>query len=483
MGRTSAATRITGRFLVVVVLAATTIITLSGAAFADTTHAAEENSFVAKINAERAERSLGGLTVNLQLTGVARAWSDEMARAGRMWHNPQLAVQVDGDWTRLGENVGYSTSGAATPTELVDRLHTAFMNSPGHRANVLGDFNQVGVGVRITGATMWVTVNFSKANTVVPNGTVSEASRVASRVFATAGHDGREASYVVVTPSDNPAHAMGGAALAGADAPLLYTHPATSWDRDPVLHPVTRATIDRVLGGKGLVYLLGGKSDVSDRAARELIADGYTVKRLVGRSTEGTLVKIADETIRRRGNTGRVLIGSTSDWGSSVAAAMYAANSGTPFLVTPKGSLHPDVKAFLDRVRPAKRWVVGPKTSVAPAVASAARAARIGGTNRATVSVNVAKSLWKRTTASDGDRWASTPGFDNRGWAYTLAYAPWSAAYDSPALLMGTRSVPAAVSTYLTGLDYGAGVQGQVQAASPVPRPVVNRVELLVAAP
>ena len=483
MGRTTAAVRVTGRLLVVAVLAATTLITLAGSALADTTYAAQENTFVAKINAERAQRNLGGLTVNLQLTGVARAWSDEMAGASRMWHNPQLAVQVDGDWTRLGENVGYSTSSTASPTELVDRLHVAFMNSPGHRANVVGDFNQVGVGVRMAGTTMWVTVNFSKANTVVPNGTVSEASRVASRVFATAGHDGRPASYVVVTPSNQPSHAMGGAALAGANAPLLYTHPATKWDANPVLHPVTRAEIDRVLGGKGLVYLLGGTTSVSDRAARELIADGYTVKRLVGRSTEGTLVRIADETIRRRGNTGKVLIGSKSDWGTSVAAAMYSAKSGTPFLVTSGASLHPEVKAFLDRVRPAKRWVVGPKTSINAAVASAAKAARIGGQSRATVSVNVAKSLWKRTSASNGDRWASTPGFSNRGWAYTLAYAPWAAAYDSPALLMGSTSVPAPVSSYLAGLEYGGSVKGQVQAASPISPPVVSRVESLVAAP
>ena len=480
MGRTTAAVRITGRLLVVAVLAATTVISTAGSALADTTHAAEENSLVGKINAERADRGLAGLTVNLELTGVARAWSDEMASAGRMWHNPQLGAQVDGDWTRLGENVGYSTSSGATPAELVQRLHVAFMNSPGHRANVLGDFNQVGVGVRISGSTMWVTVNFSKASTVVPNGTVSEASRVAGRVFAAADAAGHHASYVVVTPSDKPAHALGGAALAGANAPLLYTHPATSWSTDPVLHPITRAEIDRVLGGKGLVYLLGNKTSVSDRAARELIADGYTVKRLVGRSTESTLVRIADETIRRRGTTGEVLIGSTTDWGSSIAAAMYAARSGTPFLVTSGRSLHPEVKAFLDRTRPAKRWVVGPRASVSARVKSAAGAARIGGGDRATVSVNVAKSLWKRTAARDGDRWASTPGFDDRGWAYTLAHAPWSAANDGPALLMRAGSVPAPVSAYLAGLRYGGGVTGEVQAASGVSRPVVSRMASLL---
>jgi uncharacterized protein YkwD len=483
MDRFTVVSRTIGRLLVVGTLAATSIVAFAGTSWAEATHAAEENSFVAKINTERTRAGLGSLTVNLQLTGVARAWSDAMADAGAISHNPQVANQVDGDWTRLGENVGFSTNSALTPADLVDRLHVAFMNSPGHRANVMGDFNQVGVGVRLTGATMWVTVNFSKADTVIPNGTVSEAGRVAARVFATAGRDGRRASYVVVTPSDSPAHAMGGAALAGANAPLLYTHPATKWNPNPVLHPTTRAEIDRVLGGRGTVYLLGGTSGISERAARELSGDGYTIKRLVGSSVEESLVRIAEETLRRRGNTGRVLLGSKSQWSPSVAAAMWSARSGAPFLVTSGTSLHPAVKAFLDRTKPGKRWVVGPRSAISEQVAAAAGAGRIGGPSRAAGSVNVAKSLWKRTEASDGDRWASTPGFDDRGWAYTLAYAPWSAAYDSPALLMGESSVPKPVRAYLAQLDYGSGVQGSVQAASPVPDPVVSRVESLVAAP
>ena len=485
MGRTTVATRTIARLLVVGVLAATLVVTLAGASFSqagDSTYAAAENLFVAKINAERARAGLGSLSVDLQLTGVARNWSDQMAAAAKMSHNPQLAGQVQGDWTRLGENVGHSTYAGLSPAQFVERLHSAFMNSPGHKANVMGDFNQVGVGVRMTSAQMWVTVNFTKARTVVANGTVTEAADVADRVFAAAGQDGRRASYAVVTSSANPAHAMGGAALAGDQAPLLYTHPATAWEPDPVLHPTARAEIDRVLGGEGLVYVVGGTAGVSERAVRELLADGYAVKRLAAPGTEQTLVRVAEETVRLHGNSGQVVIGSKSQWGSNVAAAVWAAGSGTPFLVTSRTSLHDSVKSFLDRHRPARRWVVGPSSSVSASVVSAAGARRVGGADSAAVSVNVAKVLWKRTAASDGDRWASVPGDNSRGWAYTLAYAPWSAVNDGPALLVRAASVPASVSGYLSGLDYGSGVQGSVQAASPVTQPVVNRVETLVAA-
>lgn len=480
MGRTNVVRRSISKLLIVVVLACTGLVAFAPASWASPTHAAEELGFVSKINAERAKLGLNSLTVNLQLTGVARAWSDRMAADGRISHNPDVAAQVEGDWTRLGENVGFSSRTATTGEEFVERLHVAFMNSPGHRANVVGDFNQIGVGVRTTPETMWVTVNFTKARTVTPNGTVNEAAQVADQVFGNG--TGRAAEYVVVAASDNPGHALGAAALAGDRGPLLYTHPATSWDPNPVLHPTTRAAIDRTMGGDGIVYVVGNAKSVSDVAVAELVEDGYTVKRLVGPSEEATLVRVAEETVRRRGDNDSVIIANADAWGSSVAAAVWAAQSGTPVLVTSRTSLHPSVKAFLAKHTPTKRWVVGSAAIISKPVKIAADARRIGGRTSAAVSVNVAKRLWGRTVAANGDRWASTPGADSRGWAYTLAHAPWSAVNDGPALLVDNTSVPAAVAGYLTSLEYGGTIAGHVQAAGPVPAPVVSRVETLVGA-
>ena len=481
MGRTTA--RSLARLLIISVVASTTLIALTGTSWAaDGTHAAAELAFSRRINVSRDRSGLGPLTVNLALTRVARAWSDRMAADGKISHNPQVASQVDGDWTRLGENVGFSSRSGITTTEFVDRLHTAFLESPGHRANIMGDFNQVGIGVRMTGDTMWVTVNFMKADTIVSNRTVYEAGSVASRVFATAGRAGRRAQYAVVTASDQSAHAMGAAVLAGRSGPILYTHPAHRWDSSPVLHPRTRAEIDRVLGGRGLVYVVGGVNNVSATAVRELVNDGYTVRRLNGYSTAETLVEVAHATVRRHGNTGRVVIGQAGDWGNTVAAAVWAANTGTPFLVTGRDQVPSSVNRFLSYRSPSRRWVVGPRTSVSVPVQQALRATRIAGDNRVIVSVNVAKRLWNRTSASDGDRWAPTPGFQRLGWAYTMAHAPWSAAFGGPALLMGNTGVPPTVSAYLSQLDYGATAQGTVRAASPISLAVVRRVESLVAA-
>lgn len=111
-----------------------------------------ENSFVAKINAERSARGMNSLVVYWDLVDDARAHSDRMMSEDRLYHNPGLGSVTTG-WYALGENVGVG------PT--VDVLHQAFMDSSGHRANILGDYNYVGVGVSVESETkMWVTVVF-----------------------------------------------------------------------------------------------------------------------------------------------------------------------------------------------------------------------------------------------------------------------------------------------------------------------------------
>ncbi len=468
------------RTLVLAVLVTGAALLTAGTAAADTTFAAAENRFAAKLNAERAADGLNRLTVSLQLTRVARGWSATMADNDRMEHNPRLAEQVEGNWTRLGENVGYSHGPGVDPAELVDRLHQAFMDSAPHRANVLGDFNQVGVGVRITsGGTMWVTVNFSKDRTVVRNGTVKEAVEVAGRVFAPAGRDGRRAGYAVVTTSRRAAAGLAAAALAGDEGPLLFTHPARRFDRNPVLHPLTRAALDRTLGGRGLVYVVGGPGSVSDRAVRELTADGYRVKRLAGRSAATTSVAVARETVRRRGDSDKVVLAARRDWASSVSGAMWAADTGSPVLVTGRRRLHPAVRRYLDEARPARRWALG--SSLTDGVVAAAGARRLGGAGRAATSVAVATRLWGRTASRNGDRWTVAPGYGEAAWAYTLAHAASAAAHDGPALLVSDRAVPAPVKRYLTRLDYGGPVKGRVEASSPVPRRVVSHSRNLVA--
>lgn len=118
----------------------------------------DEAAFVDLINHSRWEAGNGPLTGDPAAANVARAWSQRMAGAGQISHNPNLAAEVSAwvtsQWSRIGENVGVGYG--------VSSLHDAFMASSGHRANILGDYNRVGVGVVMASGRMWVTVVFIK---------------------------------------------------------------------------------------------------------------------------------------------------------------------------------------------------------------------------------------------------------------------------------------------------------------------------------
>jgi hypothetical protein len=132
------------------------ILTISaGIAFAST--AGDESQFVSLINHERTSRGLHTLVVKSDLVSVARKKSAQMAAKGTIWHDSSTWNSVSG-WQAYGENVGMGPSNVSDP---VGNLHTAFMNSPEHRQNILyKTFNQVGIGVVIKDNTMYVTEIF-----------------------------------------------------------------------------------------------------------------------------------------------------------------------------------------------------------------------------------------------------------------------------------------------------------------------------------
>jgi hypothetical protein len=139
---------------ILLVLAA--VVTLAAPAGAD--DLGDEWQFVTLINQARANAGLPALGVLGELRDIARAQSIRMAQQNLLYHTTDLVPQVAAaypDWQRLGENVGQGGS--------VDGLHQAFMNSPGHQANILGDYNYMAIGVVHANGYTWVTEEFVKA--------------------------------------------------------------------------------------------------------------------------------------------------------------------------------------------------------------------------------------------------------------------------------------------------------------------------------
>lgn len=120
--------------------------------------ATAETQFLDLLNQERARNDLAPMQLHTGLRADARTWSQVMADQDRIFHTSTLADDTARrlpDWRRAGENVGYGPE--------VQRLHDAFVASPDHYRNIVGDFNYLGVGVVYKDTRIYVTFRFAKA--------------------------------------------------------------------------------------------------------------------------------------------------------------------------------------------------------------------------------------------------------------------------------------------------------------------------------
>lgn len=113
--------------------------------------ASELNQFEQEVfnltNVERTNNGLPAFEIHLDLSKVAREKSNDISINNYFAHNsPVYGSPFDMmrsfgiDYRTAGENIA---QGQRTPAEVVN----AWMNSPGHRANILnGDFTHIGVG-------------------------------------------------------------------------------------------------------------------------------------------------------------------------------------------------------------------------------------------------------------------------------------------------------------------------------------------------
>lgn len=109
--------------------------------------ASYEAEVVRLVNEARAENGLRPLTASAEISRVARAKSQDMADNGYFSHTSptygtpfQMLTAFGISYKTAGENIAY---GQRTPQEVV----TGWLNSPGHRANILNaSYTQIGVG-------------------------------------------------------------------------------------------------------------------------------------------------------------------------------------------------------------------------------------------------------------------------------------------------------------------------------------------------
>ncbi|CAN5669626.1 hypothetical protein BH10ACT1_BH10ACT1_22080 [soil metagenome] len=107
-----------------------------------------------ELNADRRAHGLSTLGIQNEAQAKAQAWANRLAAENRLYHS-NLPDGIRSRWCSLGENVGYGPS--------VPAIEDAYMNSPGHRANILSTkWNAVGVGVAKNGSRVYTVQVFIK---------------------------------------------------------------------------------------------------------------------------------------------------------------------------------------------------------------------------------------------------------------------------------------------------------------------------------
>ncbi|WP_332689243.1 CAP domain-containing protein [Halalkalibacter lacteus] len=107
----------------------------------------EEQQMIDLVNQEREQKGLRPLSINLELTEVARAKAQDMidnnyfAHQSPTYGSPfEMLTQFGVEYRTAGENLAGN--------QTVEAAHQELMNSEGHRANILnGDYQEVGIGI------------------------------------------------------------------------------------------------------------------------------------------------------------------------------------------------------------------------------------------------------------------------------------------------------------------------------------------------
>ena len=107
------------------------------------------SAIVTLVNAERAAAGLAALKVSTCATGYAVTWSRTMATTASFEHQSLTPMMASCGGRGAGENIAY---GGTSPEQFM----TMWMNSPGHKANILrATFTHIGVGVAKSDSGRW----------------------------------------------------------------------------------------------------------------------------------------------------------------------------------------------------------------------------------------------------------------------------------------------------------------------------------------
>ncbi|MBD7910785.1 CAP domain-containing protein [Clostridium sp. Sa3CVN1] len=126
-----------------------------------------EQMIFTRVNQERAKAGVATLSYSTTMEKYARIKSQDMGDRAYFRHeDPEgnlmtTRMQKDGvRYSAWGENIAY-IGGVSDANALANQFMNNWMNSPGHRANILSDkFTGIGVGIYKVGNKVYATQEF-----------------------------------------------------------------------------------------------------------------------------------------------------------------------------------------------------------------------------------------------------------------------------------------------------------------------------------
>lgn len=129
-----------------------------------------EQSIFEETNAVRAQNGLSPLSADTRIGSVSRAHSHDMLANNYFSHTNSAGCNAGCRlsnagyvWQTYGENIHWMSGYALSPQDTAKKVITDWLNSPPHRANLLGNFKSVGVGVAVSDTKIYSTVIYTIA--------------------------------------------------------------------------------------------------------------------------------------------------------------------------------------------------------------------------------------------------------------------------------------------------------------------------------
>ncbi len=127
-----------------------------------------EQEILRLTNIERIKQGLSALALDTQLSAISREHSADMAAKKYFDHvSPSgcssacRAGAAGYSYTSLGENIYLFWGQTLTPELAAQKIVLGWMNSAGHRANILGNYTKSGIGIYAEGTSVYATAMYS----------------------------------------------------------------------------------------------------------------------------------------------------------------------------------------------------------------------------------------------------------------------------------------------------------------------------------